>query len=100
MGVAELLAEKDARARRRSAMASRAGTAAVWLVVSAGWLWTCYLAFVDTCGRNGYHDDCARQNSVVIRTGLITALVTVCWLYARAVRRIRQLEEDLDALRP
>ncbi|MGA5818612.1 hypothetical protein ACPC54_12235 [Kitasatospora sp. NPDC094028] len=100
MGVAELLAEKDARARRRSATAGRAGTVAVWLVVSAGWLWTGYLAFVDTCEPNGYHRDCANQNSVVIRTALLTGLVTACWLYARAVRRIRRLEEELDALRP
>jgi hypothetical protein len=95
VGVGELLAEKEARAKRNVDLFGQACQVVLTLLVLAGWAWTLYLAFLASCEVGHHESQCADRTWSTVRVGVVTVLVTFARLWQVAARRIRRLEDEL-----
>ncbi|MER7750732.1 hypothetical protein [Kitasatospora sp. NPDC097643] len=92
MGVAELLADKDARAQRNGERWRRWCTGALGVLSVAGWIWALCLTFLSSCTQRHYQTDCRIEHTEdVVRIGLVTALLTAAWLWNAAALRMERL---------
>ncbi|MET8625701.1 hypothetical protein ABZW30_18465 [Kitasatospora sp. NPDC004669] len=99
MDVSELLARKEAEAKRNAdlweSLFGKGAQVLLTLLAPAGWIWTLYLAFFTSCDAHYEWSHCNDQLGDTVRVGVVTALVTFLWLWQASARRIRRLEDEL-----
>ncbi|MFH8381177.1 hypothetical protein ACH4E7_09555 [Kitasatospora sp. NPDC018058] len=99
MDVSELLAQKEAAAKRHAdlweSLFGKGAQVLLTLLALAGWIWTLYLAFFTSCDAHYGWSHCDDQLSGTVRVGVVTVLVTFVRLWQASARRISRLEDEL-----